>query len=176
MKTNLIRGLVVIATLLLVPTGVTFAHGQPVITVSPSVVAAGGQITVTGTEMEPGEIFVITLENPAGSIPLGEVEATGEGEDGGFVVTFTIPVDTAPGSYRVRAATDVGEATEADLTVTAPSTEASAAEATVQEPTGEKHPLDRSKPVGQIIGVVAVIVLSGTAGLRLALGRNISGV
>lgn len=176
MKTFLMRGLVVVATLLLMPMAVTLAHGEPVITVSPSIVAAGGQITVTGTEMEPGELFVITLEGLAGSIRLGEVEATGEGEEGGFVVTFTIPADTAPGSYMVRAATEEGEAAEADLTVTVPSAEASANQAMIQEPTGERHALDRGKPTGQIIGVAVVIVLSGLAGLWLAFGRNRFGV
>ncbi len=174
MKTHLtlVWSLVVLATLALAPVGIALAHGEPVIAVQPAVVAAGGQITVTGTEMEPGEAFAITLEGMSGSVPLGEAVVTGEGEEGGFTATFTIPADTPPGSYTVRAATEEGESAEADLTVTAPSAEASADPAMVQEPTGEQHLLDRSKPIGQMAAVVVVIALSAAAGFVLVRSRG----
>ena len=173
MKTHLtlVWSLIVLATLALAPVGIALAHGEPVIAVQPAVVAAGGQITVTGTEMEPGEVFTITLEGVSGSIPLGEATATGEGEEGGFIATFTI-LDAAPGSYTVRAATEAGESTEADLTVTAPSTEAEAGPATVQKPSGELHAIDRSKPIGQMAAVVVVIALSAAAGFMLIRSRG----
>jgi len=172
MKAHILRNLIALAALVLAPVSVALAHGEPVIAIEPAVIVAGGTITITGTEMEPGEVFAITLEGPTGSIPLGEATATGEGEEGGFVATFTIPADTAPGSYTVRAATEEGEAAVADLTVTAPSAEASAGPATVQEPTGEAHPLDRSKPTGQILAVVVGIALSGVAGFLLVRRRG----
>ncbi|HJW84366.1 MAG TPA: hypothetical protein VJ754_08670 [Anaerolineae bacterium] len=172
MHLTLVRSLIVLAALTLAPVGIALAHGVPVIAVQPAVVAAGDQITVTGTEMEPGEVFTITLEGVSGSIPLGEAAVTGEGEEGGFTATFTIPADTAPGSYTVRAATEEGESAEADLTVTAPSAEASAGPAMAEEPTGEQHLLDRSKPIGQIAAVVVVIALSAAAGFVLVRSRG----
>ncbi len=163
----LLPSLMVLTVLALMLPGMTLAHGEPVIAVNPAVIAAGGAITITGTEMEPGEVFVLTLEGPTGSIPLGEATVTGEGEEGGFVATLTIPADTMPGSYTVRAATEEGEAATADLTATAPSSEASAGPATMQEPSGEPHILDRSKSTGQIIAVVGLIALSAAAGFIL---------
>jgi hypothetical protein len=176
MKTHLtlVRSLIVLVALALAPVGIALAHGQPVIAVQPAVVAAGGQITITGMEMEPGEVFAITLERLSTSAPLGEAVVTGEGEDAnaGFTATFTIPADTTPSSYTVRAATEEGESAETDLTVTAPSAEASAGPAMAQEPTGEQHLLDRSKPIGQIAAVVVVIALSAAAGFVLIRSRG----
>jgi len=174
MKTHLIlvRSLTVLAALALAPVGIALAHGEPVIAVQPAVVAAGDQITITGIEMEPGEVFAITLEGVSGSLPFGEATVIGEGEEGGFTMAFTVPADTAPGSYTVRAATEEGESAEADLTVTAPSTEASADPAMAQEPTGEQHLLDRSKPIGQTAAVVVVIALSAAAGFVLIRNRG----
>ncbi|MEW5956256.1 MAG: hypothetical protein AB1801_00915 [Chloroflexota bacterium] len=97
---------------------------------------------------------------------------TGEGEEGGFVATLTIPVETAPGSYTVRAATEEGEAATADLTVTAPIAEASAGPATVQEPSGEPHLIDRTKSIGQIVVVGVLIALSAAAGFVLIRSRG----
>ena len=154
-----------------VPVGIARAHGEPIIAVEPPIVAAGAQIGVTGTEMEPGEVFTVSLEGLSGSIPLGEATATGEEDEGGFTVTFTIPADATPGSYTVSAAAEDGDTTTADLTVTAPSESASAAPAMAQEPTGELHVIDRSKPLGEIIAVMAVIALSLIGGVALVRGR-----
>ncbi|HKZ82950.1 MAG TPA: hypothetical protein VJ793_04760 [Anaerolineae bacterium] len=168
MKAYLVRALIIVVVLVLTPVNLVWAHGEPVIAVEPAVAPAGGQITVIGTEMEPGEVFAITLEGPAGSIPLGEATATGEGEEGGFTAAFTIPSDVAPGSYIVRAATEEGEVATADLTLTEPSAEASAAPAmVVDEPSGELHALDRAKPAGQIAAVAVMIALSAAAGFVL---------
>ncbi len=157
----------VFAALAFAPLGVALAHGQPVIAVAPAVAPAGGQITITGTEMEPGEAFAIGLEGMADSIPLGQVAVSSEGEEGGFTATFTIPADTPPGSYTVRAATEEGEAATADLTVTAPSEEASNGPAIMKEPSGEPHVIDRTKPIGQIVAVIVGIALSSAAGFVL---------
>jgi hypothetical protein len=40
-----------------------------------------------------------------------------------------------------------------------------------QEPTGELHVIDRSKPLGEIIAVMAVIALSLIGGVALVRGR-----
>ena len=89
-----------------------------------------------------------------------------------FTAAFTIPAETAPGSYTVRAVTKEGETATADLTLTAPSEQASAAPAMAQEPSGELHAIDRAKPIGQIMAVAAVIALSVAAGFVLIHNRG----
>ena len=202
MKKHMLRSLIILVMLAFASIGVALAHGKPVIAVQPTIAPAGGQITVTGTEMEAGETFTVTLEGPANSIYLGTVTAqassaggtnmssdsqmpaapefepttTAEGAatagetaaEGGFTVAFTIPDNTPPGSYTVKASPEDGDATETALTITAASDQASAEPATVQEPTGEQHQLDRSKPTGEIVGIVAVAIVSGGLGLWLA--------
>lgn len=140
------------------------AHGEPVIVVSPDAVSSGDQITLTGSEMEAGEHFAITLEGITGSIPLGEVDVVQEGEEGGFELTLAIPFDTPPGSYTVRATSDEGETTSADLTVTEPSEEAIDQPATISEPSGEPHELTRTKSAGQIAAVLILALVSLGAG------------
>lgn len=168
MKTRVLISAAIAAVLALALVRIAWAHGEPVITVDPTVAAAGSQITVTGAEVEPGEVFAITLEGIGGSIPLGEATVTGEGEDGAFTATFTLPTDLAPGSYTVRAVTEAGEAATTDLTVTASVNNASAGPAMVMdEASGVLHAIDRSKPVSQIIAVAAAIALSAVAGFVL---------
>lgn len=169
-KVNILIAITILA-ILLVPAGIVQAHGEPVITVEPLVAGAGSQITVRGSEMEPGEVFVVTLEGIGGSISLGDATVTGEGEEGGFEVVFTVPEDTPPGSYAVRAETDQGEKAEAELTITAPTSQASASPAVVQEASGELHQVDRSKPLGQVIGAAAIALLAGLVGVWLVLRR-----
>jgi len=149
------------------PNGVALAHGEPIIVVEPTIAAAGGEITVTGSEMEPGEVFVITLEGSTGTIVLGEATVTVESEEGGFVTTFFIPVDVLPGSYIVTATAEDEDATTADLEITAPVEAASSAPVEMTEPSGEEHTLDRAKPAGQITGVVLVIAITALAGFLL---------
>ena len=163
---------VALLAVLLIPAGIARAHGQPVINVQPLIASAGSQITVKGSEMEPGEVFVVSLEGIGGSIPLGKETATGEGEEGGFEVELIVPEDTPPGSYIVRAATSEGEKAETDLTVTSPSVLASSGPATILEPSGELHQIDRSKPFGQVIGAGTIALVSGLVGLWLVLSRK----
>jgi lysozyme family protein len=101
------------------------------------------------------------------SIPLSEVTSSGEGEEGGFEVEFTIPADTEPGSYSVVATAEDGDATSADLEITAPSEEASSAPAEMVEASGKQHDLDRSKSPIELTGAAAVIVLSAIVGFLL---------
>ncbi len=56
--------------------------------------------------------------------------------------------------------------------IDAPSEEASAAPAMAQEPSGELHAIDRSKPVSQVIAVVIVIAVSAAAGFVLIRSRG----
>ncbi len=170
-KPSILKAILVLI-FLLAPTGIVRAHGQPVISVQPVVASAGSQITVTGSAMAPGENFAVSLEGVSGSIPLGNATATGQGEEGGFETQFAIPENTSPGSYIIHAVTDDGAEADADLTVTLPTTQASASPATMQEPSGELHQLDRSKPLGEIIGAGVLALLSGIVGLWLVLARK----
>ena len=165
MRINFLYTLLVVVSLALVPTAVALAHGQPVVTVEPILVAAGNPITVSGAEVEPGEVFVITLEGMSGSIPLGEAVVTGEGEEGEFVDTFTIPTDTRPGSYLVRAATVEGEVATADVTITAATENASDGPAMVMDKaSGELHIIDRTRSITESIVAATVIAICGGLG------------
>lgn len=167
MKSYTLWGWIAVVMFVIASLSVARAHGVPEIVIEPAVVAAGGTITVTGSEMENGEKFTITLEGSQGSTPLGEATATGEPE-AGFVVTFAISETTAPGLYTVRAATDDGGTATADLTITAPTTQASAGPAMAPAmPSAEAHVLDRTKSFGQIVLVLAVIALSTVGGFVL---------
>src|SRR3990172_5984169 len=168
MKPRTVMTAVVAAALLVVlAVGVAFAHGEPVIRVDPPVVAAGGSMTVTGTEMEPGEVFDLALEGAATSVSLGQATAEGEDKDAGFLVTRAIPADLAPGSYRLRASTEEGESAVADLTVTAAAAHPHPGPAMVQEASSEPHVLERRKPMGQIAGVALLAAASAAVGLWL---------
>ncbi len=158
MKKQLLSILILFIALVL-PAGLVLAHGGPKIIVEPTIVPAGGEITISGSEMEEGELFVITLEGMTDSILLGEADVIEEGGEGGFTVTFIVPSDTPPGAYTVRAATDE-ETALVEITITPPTSEASDKPATLREPSGELHDLDRSKPTIQVIGVVITVLVS----------------
>lgn len=164
MKASFTTGLLVAVLLVLTSSGVALAHGEAVITVSPAAVALGGEVAVTGSDMEAGEVFAITLENALGTVPLGEATATGDGDEAGFTIILTIPDDVAPGAYIVRAATEEGEAVTADLTVT---NEAGKALVEVMEASAEPMQIDRSKPSGQVVGIVLVALVSAGLGIWL---------
>ncbi len=169
---QLFVSLTIAAGIALLPLASALAHGEPVISVQPSIVAAGGQITVTGSEMEPGEAFTLTLENAMTSVPLGEAIATGEEEEGGFTMEFTIPLDIEPGTYSVVCTAEDGDSTTADLEITAPSTEASSGPAEMVGASGEQHILVRSRSPIEVIGAMTVLVLSAAAGVLLVRSRE----
>jgi len=156
-----------VTLLILVPVATAFAHGEPVITVEPSVAAAGSSITISGVGMEPGEVFDLFLENASVSVDLGKATAEGEGEEGGFVVVLALPSDLQPGSYILRASTEEGESAVTDLTITSPSEEAKAGPVTVPEPSNEPHVLDRRKPTSQVVGGLALALSSAVVGIWL---------
>lgn len=118
MKTATLSLLLALA---LLPVGTALGHNQPVIRVEPSIVAAGGTLTVTGKDMSADTEFAITLERVGRSVPLGKATTVAQdGGEAGFTASFTVPAGTAPGSYTVRAQTQSGKiSATADLTVTA---------------------------------------------------------
>lgn len=171
MKELLVRSLLLAAMLSIVSFGLALAHGEAVITVEPSVVAPGGQITVTGADMEAGEEFTITLENALTVIPLGDATAIGEGDEAGFTVTLTIPPEVQPGSYVVRAATEEGESITADLSVVALEEQAGG-ESEAMEPSAEPLTLERPRSTGLLAVVIVAAIISAGVGLWLVRRRG----
>ncbi len=146
------------------------AHGNPVLQVDPTIVAAGGMITAKGSQMEPDLEFTITLERVGEAITLGMVTAKKEdpaNQDAVFSQTFTIPPDAKPGSYQVRATSPDGDTASADLTVTAPTAAATAGAAMERMASGELHVLDRSKPIAEIAGLAIIALIVGVVGVWL---------
>ena len=146
------------------------AHGQPTITVEPTIATPGGQVTVTGTDMEDGEIFKLTLESVAGVVELGEATAKQDGDEAGFTETFTLPTDLTASSYLIRAATEEGETTTADLTVAASSTSMGNQP---MEANPEPFQVSRSKSSLVVGSVVVLALLSAGLGVGLIRGREI---
>jgi len=140
------------------------AHGEATLTVSPTVVAPGSDITAKGEGVEAGETFSITLEGLTFQATLGTVTV---GDDEDFHEEFTVPTDTPPGTYQVQATSAEGEVLTAELTVEAGAATAEAA--APAEPSAEPMQLDRRKSTGELAVIVAGLLLS--AGLGLALVR-----
>ncbi|NJC96617.1 MAG: glycoside hydrolase family 61 protein [Anaerolineae bacterium] len=164
MKTKFTLGLSLVLMVSLFSTSIVLAHGGAGITVEPAIASPGGQITVTGADMEDGEVFTVTLESMSGTVQLGEATATQEGDEAGFTATFTLPSDLTPGSYLLRAATDEGESITADLTISASSEQK---ESQPMEASVEPLSLDRPRSAGLIISVVFLALLSVILGLWL---------
>lgn len=169
MRTMFFRILLIVLLMELFLVSPVLAHGQPTITVEPTVASPGGQITITGTDMEDGEIFKLTLENVAGVVELGEATAKPEGDEAGFTETLTLPTDLTAGPYLIRAATEEGETTTADLTVGASST---SMENQPMEANPEPLDVDRSKPPLVISFVVVLALLSAGLGAGLVRWRE----
>lgn len=169
-----LRSMIVMSGLAMAFIGVetALAHGTPVIAVQPTVVAAGGQITVTGSAIEVGESFTLTLDGISGTTTLGKVTAATEGQEGGFTATYTVPSDEKPGNYTVQAIAEDGDATTTDLTITAPTSAASAGPAMVQEASAAPHVIDRAKPLAEDAGIIIVALVSGLLGLWLVRPRG----
>jgi len=164
MKTTLFPSLLIALLISLFSASIVLAHGEPTITVDPTVTSPGEQITVIGADMEDGEVFRITLESASGTVQLGEATALKEGEEAGFAVVFTLPDDLIEGFYLLRATTDEGETTAADLTIVS---SADQANTVPMEASVAQHTLDRSKPP-LLIGLVIVIsLLSASLGVWL---------
>lgn len=165
MKINIVsQGLVTAIVLALITFGIALAHGEPTIIVEPAIAAAGSQITITGADMEDSEVFKITLENASGTVQLGEATAEKEGEEAGFTAVFTLPDDLAEGLYLLRATTNEGETTAADLTIASSTNQTTAVP---MEASAKEHTLDRSKPPLLIGSVIALALLSASLGLWL---------
>ncbi|MCC6611846.1 MAG: hypothetical protein IT320_00130 [Anaerolineae bacterium] len=141
-----------------------FAHGEATLVVTPTTVSPNSVIRVSGQEVEDGEVFVVTLESTTFIVTLGTV--TVEGED--FEQEFTIPDHVPAGTYQVRATTAEGEVISAELTVEA----GAGAESVAVEPSAALMELDRSKPIGQILAIAAVLLVSAGIGILLVRSKE----
>lgn len=169
MKNILSISLLIALVLAFMPYGTALADGVPVIIVEPSVAAPGDQITITGTDMEEGEVFKFTLESASGVFEIGEATAAPDGEEAGFTAVFTLPDDLPAGFYLLRAMTDEGETTATDLTIVS---SADQANAVPMEASAAQHTLDRSKPPLLIGSVIALALLSAGLGVWLVRMRE----
>lgn len=142
--------------------GVAFAHGKAELTVSPTVVPAGGEIKVEAKGVEAGEQFTITLEGMSYRAVLGIVMA---GDDEDFHQDFTIPADAPAGIYQVKADNGQGEVLTAEVTVEATSESLTRGEQI--KPSAEPMALDRRKSAGQIATVIAGIFVAAALGVLL---------
>jgi hypothetical protein len=144
----------------------TNAHGEATLLVAPSSVAPNGTISVTGQEVEDGEIFIVSLESTTFVLTLGTVTVEGES----FEQEFVIPDHVPAGTYQVRARTNEGEAISAELTVVSDSETSSP----VLEPSATLMELNRSKSPSQIFTIVAVLLASATVGILLVRSKDAS--
>ena len=153
-----------IAVLLGAVSARVFAHGEATLVVTPTTASPNSAIRVSGQEVEDGEVFVVTLESTTFVVTLGTV--TVEGED--FEQEFTVPDHVPPGTYQVRATSAEGEVISAELTVEAGAGTQSAA----VEPSAAWMELDRSKPIGQIVAIAAVLLVSAGIGILLVRSKE----
>ena len=170
MKSMFFHGLFVALLISLFLVSPVLAHGQPTITVNPNVASPGAQIDITGTDMEAGEIFNLTLESMAGVVELGEATAKQDGDEAGFTETFTLPTDLTAGSYLIRAATKEGETTTADLTISISSSAPMMNQPIEANP--EQLQIDRSKSSLVTGSVIVLALLSAVLGMGLVRGRE----
>ncbi len=147
---------------------VALAHGGAELTVSPIVAASGADITVKAEGVEAGEIFTITLEGLNVETTLGTVTV---GDDADFHQEFSVPADTPPGSYQVRATSTEGEVLSTELTVEAGAT--TTEQVTPAEPSNEALQLERPRSTGQLTVIIAGLVIAAGLGLWLV-RRNVA--
>lgn len=153
-----------IAVLLGAVSARVFGHGEATLVVTPTAVSPNSTIRVSGQEVEDGEVFVVTLESTTFVVTLGTVTVAGED----FEQEFTVPDHVPPGTYQVRATTAEGEVISAELTVEAGTGTQSAA----VEPSSAWMELDRSKPIGQIRAIAAVLLVSAGLGIWLVRSKE----
>lgn len=76
------------------------AHGAAYLVVEPTTISPGGEGAVRGAGFGPGNIVALVLVTPSGEVPLGSVEADGEGS---FSTVIRVPTDTAEETVRLEA-------------------------------------------------------------------------
>lgn len=165
MKLRILFGMMLLAVSLISNPTRLFAHGEPEIKVTPDIVATGGVITVKGTTMGANEDFKISLEGLKFRADLGSAQSDANEN---LTAQFTVPNSAPAGDYQVKAVSEDGDATTADLTVTSAASETGTPSAEQSaEPSASPHEIPRSRTPFEVAGLVAVVVLSAGVGLFL---------
>lgn len=146
------------------------AHGESAITVTPDTVAPGGKITVKGVDMGANEEFKIVLEGLNYQAELGDATADDQEE---FTVEFTIPADAPESVYQLKAVGEDGDVVTTELTITRPGPASNAPAETSpytnenQMPSAAEHGLPRSRTPLEVIGLFALVIVTGGLGMVL---------
>ena len=161
MKRLVVLGAAVV--LVLLPVGSALAQyppAAPSLTVSDTVVSPGETITVSGRDWLPGSTVSISLLPGVGVLGTAEV-----GAEGTFASQVTIPGDTAPGTYTLRASGtgENGQQRTVDATITVPGAPAA----------GQLAVTGGAVTVWMM--VAASLILAGTAALLNARRRKATG-
>jgi len=122
------------------------------------------EITLTGAEMEDGEVFALTLEGLFDTFNLGEATVSEEG----FSLLVTIPAEASPGLYSVVAVSEEGETVQVEITVLQAGTSTGDRAADPVVATAEKMDLERTRTTADWVLALGVILAGGLGGFRLA--------
>lgn len=175
-----VRSVVIAAALLLalVPRAAR-AHGEGVLKVPASSVAAGSPFAVQGSSFEKGMLLRLVLLGALQEYALQEVVAD---TAGAFSVEVTLPAEARPGQYRVVAiAPDGDQVASLDLVVTPAAAAAGTGDPGAQEEHGthgeaagewaraDEMPVERSWSAAEWGLIGLLIGLAGGGGLMLFL-------
>lgn len=156
--------------LLLAPTTLT-AHGEGVLELASSSVAAGGELAVEGSEFETGATYRLVLVGALDEREIGDVRPDSAGD---FSASLTVPADVGEGRYQLTAVAPDGDVVaRVELAVlggAATESDGETGDADGSEARADDMPLDRDRN-GTEWAVVALLVgAAGGAGVRLLRG------
>jgi hypothetical protein len=142
------------------------AHGQSV-AADPSSAAPGATISVKGEQLGGNRDVPVVLIGMGKEIPLGTARTTPQGA---IDAQFSLPKDLAPGTYALRAKGK--EDADTDFTVAAMPSMTSGqmgqvTTATTATTAAPEIPV-RARPVGELVGLIAVFGLLAGLGLFAA--------
>ena len=163
---RIIISITLVLILLLQMVSMAVAHGSATLIAEPNQAAAGEDITITGSDMEDGENFTITLEGLFETFQLGHVEAADEG----FSMAVTIPGGALPGLYSLVATFAEGETVLTEFVVLEAGSAAVDEHAEGESETlvtAEKVDLDLNRSSLEMGLAVGVILTAGIGGLWL---------
>ncbi len=161
----LTKGFMIWLFSLTIGTLLSVAHGDAVLTVSPSVAGTGETISLSMEEVEGGETFTMTLVGLNFEATLGRVTIPDAEES--VSQEFTIPSDVPSGIYQVQAITAEGESLSTELSIEASLVDSTADEE--REPFDELMALERNQPTVELIIIVVGLVISAGLGFWLVM-------
>lgn len=145
----------IVATLMLLTSGLALADGGKGVTVQPLTPKPGNIITVKGDLLGSNSVVEVRIVGTGVDIDLGEVQAD---EEGDFEAQFRVPADLAPGTYQVQA----NGAEKATTAITVLGVGSTVEGETTMDPAMMNVPV-RERPLWGTIALVALFgVLAGT--------------